>query len=204
MSPRQAGSGLDGGLVSGLVSGLILAGGRARRMGGRDKGLEMWRGQPLVSHVLQALEPQVQKLYISANRNRQHYAELGHCEVLADSVQGFQGPLAGIAAGLEVVAAGSMVVVPCDAPYLPPDLVARLEAAMDDTDIAVAHDGDRLQSLHLMLRTSTCSSLQNFLRDGGRKPDAWYEQHGYAVADFADCPGAFSNFNSLDDLEQAT
>ena len=182
------------------VSGLILAGGRASRMGGCDKGLVDWRGQALICHVLKALAPQVSQLYINANRNQEQYAELCKCQVLADALPDFQGPLTGIAAGLAVVATPYVVVVPCDAPRLPDDLVARLEQETAQADIVVAHDGARLQSLHLMLHTRVLASLQDFMQSGGRKPDKWYQQHGYATVDCSDTPEAFSNFNTLQDL----
>ena len=182
------------------IDGLILSGGRATRMGGRDKGLALWRGQELVKHVLLALAPQVGQVRVSANRNQERYAELCRCPVLGDDIPGFQGPLAGIAAALKVSDAPCMAVAPCDAPCLPRDLVARLLAGMGDRDIAVAHDGARLQPLHLLLRARAGASLHAFIQDGGRKPDAWYRQHGHATVDFADCPDAFINFNALQDL----
>ena len=179
---------------------MILSGGRASRMGGCDKGLVQWHGQELIKHVLLTLAPQVGQVQVSANRNQERYADLCRCPVLSDDIAGFQGPLAGIAAALKASAAPYMAVAPCDAPHLPRDLVSRLLAGMGDCDIAVAHDGARLQPLHVLLHARAGASLHAFIQDGGRKPDAWYQQHGYAAVDFADCPGAFSNFNTLQDI----
>ena len=112
------------------VTGVILAGGQARRMGGRDKGLVSFRGRPLVDWVIVAgLRPQVAALAINANRNEQAYAALGY-PVIADRIEGFQGPLAGFASAMAAAGTPWIVTVPCDGPFLAPDLVERLCAAL--------------------------------------------------------------------------
>jgi len=128
------------------VTGLILAGGQARRMSGEDKGLVDLAGRPMVERVIEALRPQVGSLLLSANRNLDRYAAYGY-PVVADELDGFQGPLAGVLSALRSVATEFMVAVPCDAPCLPPDLVQRLHASClaDTADAAVVHDGRRLR-----------------------------------------------------------
>ena len=134
------------------VTGLVLAGGRARRMAGRDKGLIELAGRPMVHWVVQRLVPQTTSVLISANRNVERYADLGF-EVIRDADDGFLGPLAGISAGLTQAVTPWLVTVPCDSPLLVANLVARLSAAVPEngSGIAVAHDGNRLQPVFSLI-----------------------------------------------------
>lgn len=185
------------------ITGGILAGGRGRRMGGVDKGLVTWRGRPLIEHVLAALRPQVLELLINANRNQAAYAGYGH-PVVADRLDGFAGPLAGFAALLGCCDTDWLAVVPCDAPHLPRDLVARLDTARRrvDADIAVAHDGQRLQPVHVLLGRHLLPDLEAFLAAGERKIDRWYARHRMVTVDFGDCPAAFANLNTPEDHQR--
>ncbi len=185
------------------ITGVILAGGEARRMGGGDKGLVELRGKPLVEHALAALSPQVNTVIINANRNRERYAAYGH-PVIADSRQGFQGPLAGMLSCIEAAGTEFIVSVPCDSPLLPDDLVARLfrQLSEEEADISVAHNGDRMQPVFTLMPTSLASSMQAFLDGGGRKIDRWFEQHKLAVTDFSDKPECFRNINNPAELAQ--
>lgn len=124
------------------VTGLILAGGRGSRMGSVDKGLQPFRGVPLVLHVLQRITPQVAHVMINANRNLPAYRTL--CDtVVPDQIDGFPGPLAGLQVGLSHCRTRYLVSVPCDAPFLPADLVVRLADGLreNDVDVAVAVTG---------------------------------------------------------------
>ena len=185
------------------VTGVVLAGGRARRMGGQDKGLIELRGRPLVEHALAALAPQVSSLIINANRNLERYRAYGHV-VVADRIGDFSGPLAGMASALEQARTRWLVTVPCDSPQVPADLVARLLAARarDDAELAVAWDGERLQPVFALLNTALLPSLSRFLDEGERKIDLWYGRHQCARADFSDHPEAFLNVNTPQDLER--
>ena len=107
------------------ITGLVLAGGKGSRMGGADKGLVCFKDTPLVEYVIDILEPQCKTLVISANRNEDVYKDFGY-PVVTDENRNFSGPLAGIAAGLEIVETPYMVVAPCDSPFLPTDYVERL------------------------------------------------------------------------------
>jgi molybdopterin-guanine dinucleotide biosynthesis protein A len=124
------------------ITGVILAGGEGRRLGGVDKGLQELRGRPMVQWVLERLAPQVDTVLISANRNLQRYAAFG-CPVLPDRIPDFAGPLAGLHAALTQAATPLVATVPCDSPFLPADLVARLHAALmaDQAELAVARAG---------------------------------------------------------------
>jgi molybdenum cofactor guanylyltransferase len=186
------------------ITGLILAGGRAQRMGGQDKGLLPLAGQPLVAHVIAALAPQVCDIVINANRNAQAYSSQGY-RVFADAVGGYCGPLAGIESGLRLAATPYLLSVPCDSPFLPPALGQRLYAALTEADaeIAVVHDGEWMQPVFALITRGLLSSLSRFLASGGRKIDRWYAQHRLAIADFSDTPEAFVNLNTPEELAAA-
>ena len=182
------------------VTGVILAGGRATRMGGVDKGLVPVSGRPMAAWVLDTLAPQVAEVLINANRSHESYREFG-CPVVADADQEFRGPLAGIESGLRAARTPWVVFAPCDSPLLCDDLVLRLHAAATaaHTRIAVAHDGRRLQPVFALLERSLHGDLVRYLDEGGRKIDRWYDAHGYATADFSDVPASFENINAPDD-----
>lgn len=183
------------------VTGLILAGGQARRMGGVDKGLVKLSGRPLIEWVLDVLQPQVTNLMINANRSHTDYRRYGH-PVLSDHLSGYHGPLAGIATGLQTCSTDYLVCTPCDSPLLPADLVQRLYNSLqqDHAEIAVAHNGDRLQPVFALLDRTLAPSLEKFLETGGRKIDQWYEQHRMSVVDFSDVPDTFLNINTPEDM----
>lgn len=181
------------------LTGLILAGGQGRRMGWRDKGLEPFAGRPLAAHVRERLAGRVAEVLISANRHAGDYARLGG-RVVGDAETGFQGPLMGIYSGLRAASTPWLVVVPCDSPALPDDLVPRLVAGVGDADIAVADDGERLHPVVALMRTALADDLAEALAAGERGVRRWYGRHAWRRVDFSDCPGAFANLNSDDEL----
>jgi molybdenum cofactor guanylyltransferase len=185
------------------VTAVILAGGRARRMGGQDKGLIELNGMPLIEYALAALQGQVDTILINANRNTGRYAGMGY-KVIADRHGGFSGPLAGMASALAMMQTRYLVTVPCDCPALPQDLVDRLlhARAGSGAELAVAHDGTRMQPVFALLQRSLAPGLERFLDAGGRKIDQWYAQHRVALADFSDRPGVFTNVNTPEELAQ--
>ncbi|HET9693906.1 MAG TPA: molybdenum cofactor guanylyltransferase MobA, partial [Steroidobacteraceae bacterium] len=153
--------------------------------------------------VLDALRPQVGAILVNANRNRERYAQYGF-PVVADTLEGYLGPLAGVLSALQHLATEFMVTVPCDAPLLAPDLVSRLYAACTatDADVAVASDGARQQPVFLLLRARVRPALQAYLAGGGRKIDAWFGQVRVAEADFSDEPDTFVNVNDRVERER--
>ena len=179
------------------VTGLILAGGQGRRMGGVDKGLQPLRGRPMVAWVLERLAPQVTEVIVNANQNQAEYARLG-CRVVGDEIGGFAGPLAGLQAGLKANVHPFLVTVPCDSPFLPRDLVARLHAALiaNHADLAVARTGDQPHPVFSLVRETLAGHLTKFLQGGGRKIDAWYASLEVVEVPFDDQPEAFSNINT--------
>lgn len=185
------------------ITAIILAGGRGRRMGGKDKGLVELNGIPLIDHVLSAVSPQAGQLIINANRNIVEYQRYGF-PVVSDTMEDYQGPLAGFASAMAVAKTEYIVTIPCDSPVLPPDLVQRLVHALqrEDAKLAVAHDGERLQPVFALIQVKLLPSLLEFLRRGDRKIDLWYAQHKMAKADFSDIPETFLNINTPGDQQQ--
>ncbi|MCC7216926.1 MAG: molybdenum cofactor guanylyltransferase [Burkholderiales bacterium] len=186
------------------VTGIVLAGGMGRRMGGVDKGLVPLAGRPLVAHVLERLAPQVGAIVVNANQNRDRYAVFGH-PVVADEVGGFAGPLAGLHAGLTAATTPYAVTVPCDSPFLPGDLVARLAAGLEreGAQIAVARTFAQPHPVFALVDRRVLPHLTAFLAGGGRKIDAWYASLPVAAVAFDDVEDAFRNINTIDELRAA-
>ncbi len=187
------------------ITGIILAGGQGRRMGSVDKGLKPLRGKPLVQWVLERFTPQVDEVLINANQNIEQYQLLGH-PVVPDEIGGFAGPLAGLHRGLSSATHDLVATVPCDSPFLPLDLIARLYAAMSaamneqQVDLAVARTGDQPHPVFCLTRKSVLPGLTAFLQSGGRKIDAWYAALNVAEVRFDDEAEAFSNINTIEEL----
>jgi len=186
------------------VTGLVLAGGQGRRMGSVDKGLVLLRGVPMVRHVLDRLRPQVSEILINANQHRAEYEAFGH-PVLADAIAGFAGPLAGLQVGLSHASYPLVATVPCDSPFLPSDLVTRLEGELTarGADLAVARTFDQPHPVFALVRRAVLPHLTQFLERGGRKIDAWYATLSTIEVGFDDEADAFRNINTADELQQA-
>jgi molybdopterin-guanine dinucleotide biosynthesis protein A len=186
------------------VTGLILAGGLGRRMGGVDKGLALLDGRPLAAHVIERLAPQVGTVLINANRNPEAYGTYGY-PVLADRIDGFVGPLAGLHAGLAACTTPLLVSAPCDSPFLPLDLVARLHEALHhaNSQLAAPRTGDGLQPAFALMRREVLADLAAYLDAGGRRMQAWFGQLRLATVDFPD-GAAFGNINTAEELAAIT
>lgn len=178
------------------ITGLVLAGGRGARFGHADKGLIMLDGRPMVEHVIARMRAQVGAIVISANRHLADYEAFGF-PVVCDDYDEHLGPLSGIASGLRAATTDYVVTVPCDTPLVHETLVARLRWALqqNNADVAVAHDGCRLQPTFLLLKRTLLTDLTSFLNAGGRKIQDWLARHRAAMAHFVDCTDAFSNIN---------
>lgn len=183
------------------ITGLVLAGGRAARMGGVDKGLVEFGGRTLVERVIERLAPQVGSLMISANRNIDAYRALGFPVLLdaADGLEPFPGPLAGLLAGLRAAKTPWLAAVPCDAPFLPLDLVRRLLASLGSSRAAMASVGDRAEPLFCLLHVGLADPLASALANGERRAETWLRGVGAAPAVFLQ-PEAFANLNTLQEL----
>ena len=183
------------------ITGVILAGGQGRRMGSIDKGLKMLRGKPMVQWVLERFSSQVDEVLINANQNIDQYQLLGH-QVVPDEISGYAGPLAGLHRGLSVATHDLIATVPCDSPFLPLDLIARLTVALHDqqADLAVVRTGDQPHPVFCLTRKSVLPGLTTFLQNGGRKIDAWYAALEVVEVRFDDEAEAFSNINTVEEL----
>jgi molybdopterin molybdotransferase len=187
------------------ISGLVLAGGRGTRMGNVDKGLQPFGGSTMVAHVLERLRPQVASVAINANQNLEAYGAFG-VPVWPDDTPGFAGPLAGLEAGLRRCATPYLLTAPCDSPFLPSDLAARLLQGLEDAgaDLALAvTEENGLRQPHpvfCIIKSSKVDVLSAYLAAGGRRMDGWYPQIKVAEVLFEDA-AAFRNINTRDELQ---
>ncbi|TPL94995.1 molybdenum cofactor guanylyltransferase MobA [Mesorhizobium sp. B2-3-12] len=197
------------------VAGIILAGGQSRRMGGGDKSLLPLGAGCVLDQILSRFAPQSETLALSANGDPARFDRFG-LPVLADTVEGFAGPLAGILAGLEWAAAGTpckaIVTAAGDTPFLPLDLVDRLAAAADESpgSIAVAFSAGRPHPTFALWPIGCRDALRLFLVDeDNRRVSAFIERHGHVEVEFPVLQSAgqpidpFFNINMPDDLAQA-
>jgi molybdenum cofactor guanylyltransferase len=186
------------------IAGVVLAGGRATRMGGEDKGLLGIAGRPMVEYVAERLRGQSGAVLVNANRNLERYRELCGCPVVEDIVGDFAGPLAGMASAMRFAQSRYILTAPCDSPLVSPTLGRRLFAALekDDSEIAVAHDGERMQPVFALLRCDLIESMLAYLESGQSKIDRWYAKHRTALGDFSDEPSMFLNINTAAELAE--
>lgn len=186
------------------VTGIILAGGLGRRMGGVDKGLVPLHGKPMAAHAAERFAPQVDELLINANQNADTYAQLGY-PVIPDAMTGYAGPLAGLQTGLTHASHELAATVPCDSPFLPHDLVARLRAALlaADAQLAVAVTFGQPHPVFCLCRRDVLPHLTDFLDSGGRKIDTWYVTLRVAEVNFDDEAETFMNINTPQELDAA-
>ena len=185
------------------ITALILAGGRGSRMGSVDKGLQLFKGMPMVAHVLERMSPQVDEVIINANRSIDQYAAFGH-RVVPDTIDGFAGPLAGLHVGLMQATTPLLVTAPCDSPFLPLDLVTRLHNAMElgNVDLAVAKTYDQVHPVFCLVKRDLEPHLREFLASGQRKIDKWYATLRVVEVQFDDQESAFTNINTEVELRE--
>ena len=182
--------------------GLILAGGRSQRMGGHDKTFISLNGKPLLQHVIDRLAPQVDAMAISSNAAPQLFDDTG-LPVIADIIGGFQGPLAGIHAGLMRYPDSQVISVAVDLPFLPADLVQRLKDGMNNCRCAYASNGVQ-HALAILWGHGMGNELEMFLRRGGRSIRDWLTMNGSPVFFEPDTDSdILLNVNSPPDLKVA-
>ncbi len=194
-----------------LVTGVVLAGGRGARMGGIDKGLQLFEGLPLALHALQKLQQQVGTVMLNANRHLDQYRDFG-VPMWPDESPEYVGPLAGFITALRHCHTPYLVTVPCDSPRFPADLVSRLAQALEDPDHTIAMpcllevDASgkaawRSQPVFCLMRTAgLLPSLEQYIANGGRKVEAWAARHKTVSVRF-DTAAAFANVNTLAELQ---
>ena len=184
--------------------GVILAGGRATRMGGGDKGLLPLGDSTILGHVIDRLSPQVAGIALNANGDPARFATFG-LPVIADTLAGLAGPLAGVLAGLDWAAeqgASHIVTAAADTPFLPCDLAPQLQLAGGTAGLALAASPGGRQPTFGLWPVALRDDLRDALQGGLRKVVLWTDQHGAGTARFPD-DRAFFNVNTPDDLARA-
>ena len=188
------------------ITGLILAGGRAQRMGGIDKGLIPFHGKPLIESAIARLKSQVGPILINANRNITKYATYGY-PVIVDETPDFSGPLAGFSAGLKTCNTPYLLTSPCDSPLLPIDLGIKLAAEMERGDFQLVYASSNeadgkvwAQPVFCLMRASLLESLEAFLQKGDLKIDRWFKELHSSTVVFDDVQ-AFANVNTPEELK---
>lgn len=170
-------------------------------MGGINKGLLTLQQKPLIQHVIGHLTPQVDEIFINANREILQYQAFGY-PVLSDETDDFLGPLAGFNLGLQHAKYDYLLTVPCDSPLLPLDLAQRLLAGLiqNKADIAVASSNSHAHPVFCLCKKNVLTSLTAYLALGERRVSAWQKSLAYTEVDFSDCADAFVNLNTFEDL----
>ena len=180
------------------LSTVILAGGLGTRIGG-DKGLQLLRGKALIDWVLDRISKQSDEVLINANTNQNEYAKRGY-SIIADQLPDWAGPLAGLQTALRNAQHDWVASVPCDTPFLPDNLIARLGTAINaTTDAAVAVTEGQRQPTIALYRKSVLPKLDTYLGSGKRKVGDWLNTLRVSEVVFEDA-AAFANINSLDEL----
>jgi molybdopterin-guanine dinucleotide biosynthesis protein A len=188
------------------ITGLILAGGRAQRMGGIDKGLVLFHQRPLIEVTIARLKSQVGPILINANRNITKYAVYGY-PVIMDETPDFSGPLAGFLMGLKNCKTPYLLTTPCDSPLFPEDLGVKLAAELEraglDLVFASSKEADGkiwAQPVFCLMRANLQDSLNSFLNKGDLKIDRWFKEIKSGTVIFDDT-NAFANANTPEELQ---
>jgi len=187
------------------ITGLILAGGRAQRMGGIDKGLIPFHGKPLIESAISRLKPQVSAILINANRSITKYSHYGY-PVLMDETPDFSGPLAGFSVGLKHCKTSYLLTSPCDSPLLPTDLAQTMSAELEDNNLELVFASSKeadgkvwSQPVFCLMKSSLQDSLNAFLSKGDLKIDRWFKELRSGTVVFEN-PQAFANVNTPEEL----
>lgn len=192
-------------ITSEHITGLILAGGRAQRMGGIDKGLIPFQGKPLIESAISRLKPQVSTILINANRSITKYSHYGY-PVLMDETPDFSGPLAGFSVGLKHCKTPYLLTSPCDSPLLPVDLAKTMSFELENNHLELVFASSKeadgkiwSQPVFCLMKTSLQDSLNAFLSKGDLKIDRWFKELRSGTVVFEN-PQAFANVNTPEEL----
>ena len=188
------------------ITGLILAGGRAQRMGGIDKGLIPFHQKPLIETTIQRLKTQVGPILINANRNITKYAVYGYL-VIMDETPDFSGPLAGFLMGLKNCKTPYLLTTPCDSPLFPEDLATKLASELEQANLDLVYASSKeadgkvwAQPVFCLMRANLQDSLISFLDKGDLKIDRWFKELKSGTVLFDDAQ-AFANANTPEELQ---
>ncbi|OOH89132.1 bifunctional molybdenum cofactor guanylyltransferase MobA/molybdopterin-guanine dinucleotide biosynthesis adaptor protein MobB [Pasteurellaceae bacterium 15-036681] len=185
------------------ISAVILAGGLARRLNGVEKGLQLLNGKALISHIIERLSPQIGKISLNVNRLQEVYQQqYPECAIYSDNLTDFQGPLSGMLSGFQHLENEYLLFVPCDSPFLPLNLLQRLNTALtiNDVQIAYAHDGERAHPTFALLHRSVVPALESYLAHGERRLFQFFQLQKSIAVDFSEQRQAFQNFNNPEDF----
>jgi molybdenum cofactor guanylyltransferase len=183
------------------ITAVILAGGKGSRLGGQDKGLVSYKGRPLIEHVLDGISDQTPNILISANRNLNTYAGYGY-PVVQDTLDDYQGPLAGILASMSFAQTPYILTLPCDGPFVDGGYLEKMlgRKNLGQADIVVASNGLYPQPVYALIPVTLQQSLRDYIDKGERKTIGWYQQHRVVEVEFSDQAGFFTNLNLPQDL----
>ncbi|MCK5878053.1 MAG: molybdenum cofactor guanylyltransferase [Candidatus Marithrix sp.] len=184
------------------ITGVILAGGRAKRMNGEDKGLLLINNKCMIEYVIDTISPQVKNLLISANRNQERYYQLTNSQILSDNAGYYYGPLAGIAMALEKASTDYVLSVPCDAPAVSSELAERLYTGLIQAGgkISVAYDGKNIQPTFCLMKRSLLTDLLAFFKMDERSVRRFLQRHSAIQVNFSDLADSFLNINTTEEL----
>ena len=188
--------------MASLVTCLVLAGGCGRRMEGKDKGLVHYQGRPLISHIHRRIGDRVSNMLVSVNRNHNTYRNMGY-SVVSDFRPGFAGPMAGVESGLLSMNTPLLMVIPCDTPLFPDDLLDRLMMAVHwngDRAAYVVSDGQHLP-VFCLLQSNLVNSARHYLDCGRRSMHGWLEKIGSTPVEWHQPTIPFLGANSADELQ---
>lgn len=192
------------------IQAVILAGGLARRMNGVEKGLQLLNQKPLIAHILQHLQPQLNavngKIFLNINRSFEQYQQqFPELAFYQDEIPDFQGALSGMLTGLRTIESDYLLFVPCDSPFLPKDLLKKLLTALqiNQADVAYAHDGERPHPTFALVHRSIAQALDDYLQTGERRLYQFFRQQKSVAVDFSEQKSALRNFNTLEELSTA-
>ncbi|MBU3594140.1 molybdenum cofactor guanylyltransferase [Polynucleobacter sp. 71A-WALBACH] len=192
-------------ITANQITGLILAGGRAQRMGGIDKGLIPFHGKPMIESTITRLKPQVSTILINANRSITKYAHYGY-PVLMDQTPDFSGPLAGFSIGIKHCKTPYLLTSPCDSPLLPMDLAEKMAVELEDNNLELVFASSKeadgkiwSQPVFCLMKNSLQDSLDAFLSKGDLKIDRWFKELRSGTVIFENAQ-AFANVNTPEEL----
>jgi molybdopterin-guanine dinucleotide biosynthesis protein A len=188
--------------ASGPVTGVVLAGGKASRMGGQDKGLLLLNGKPLWKHVADTLAPQVASVVISANRNLETYQKSG-LPVIQDSLANYPGPLAGMLSVMQQCSDSEwFLFCPCDTPHIPHTLIQDLQNDRRDAPVVWVHDGERDHPTIALIHRRVIPALEAYLARGERRVMVFMRETGGHSVNFSHFKTTFANVNTPEDLDR--
>jgi len=179
----------------------ILAGGKATRMNNQDKGLVNLKGKPFVERLIEIIKPHTPNIIINANRNISEYEKYNY-PVIKDEMNNFQGPLSGIYSMLKASKKKYLFTLPCDCPNFRWEVVEIFMKNVSNKELYIAHNHERSQPVFMLISKSKINSLQNFLENGERKIDAWYQQNDHEYIYFEKEKHFFDNINTLNQLKE--